>query len=214
VFVRSARFYSLLTIRCSPPLPSHQTTEFPPTLSIHSTSASHVRMIKLQYCTLTVIIILATIPCDPLPPHIPVFLLLTIHYPPPRCLSPRTRKKRRKPFPFMQLLHNSRIPRGRGSLTLWDLRALYVKINTLLLPNRPTQYPASPARNRLRINTHPTIRDYCIPIAYARLKSFRCNAYKKPGGGSPPHEPFRHSSLTTSHFGTHRHTSSIFCLRA
>ena len=41
---------------------SHQTPKFPPTPSIQSTSASHVRMIKLQYYTLTVIKIRTTIP--------------------------------------------------------------------------------------------------------------------------------------------------------
>src|SRR5271170_7504985 len=42
--------------------PSHQTTKFAPTRSIHSSSASHVRMIKLQYYSLTVIQFSATIP--------------------------------------------------------------------------------------------------------------------------------------------------------
>src|SRR5579859_2533331 len=42
--------------------PSHQTPRFPPTPSIRSTSPSHVRMIKLRYCTLTVIQFPAIIP--------------------------------------------------------------------------------------------------------------------------------------------------------
>jgi len=54
--------YSLLTIHYSLSFPSHQTTKFPPTPSIHATSASHVRMIDNSTITLTVIEIRATIP--------------------------------------------------------------------------------------------------------------------------------------------------------
>jgi hypothetical protein len=67
---------------CLLPFPSHQTTKFPPTPSNRSTSASHVRMIKLQYYSLTVINNPATIACDSPPPHVPAFLPLTIHCPP------------------------------------------------------------------------------------------------------------------------------------
>ncbi len=35
--------------------PSHQTPDFPPTHSIHSTSRVSIRMIRTKYCTLTVI---------------------------------------------------------------------------------------------------------------------------------------------------------------
>jgi hypothetical protein len=113
--------------------PSHQTTKFPPTLSNHSTSASHVRMIKLQYCTLTVIQFHATILYDSAPLHAPAFPLLTFQSPPLKDLSPRTRRKRRKPFPLTRLLHNLRTPRGRGSpVFLRELCALCVKINPLL----------------------------------------------------------------------------------
>ena len=49
------------------PFPSQQTRKFPPTSSIHSTSPSHVRMIKLRYCTLTVITISATLAYVSLP---------------------------------------------------------------------------------------------------------------------------------------------------
>src|ERR1700734_427682 len=41
---------------------SHQTRKFPPTPSIFSTSTRLIRMIKLQYCTLTVITFRGTIP--------------------------------------------------------------------------------------------------------------------------------------------------------
>ena len=98
--------------------PSHQTTKFPPTPSNHSTSTSHVRMIKLQYCTLTVITILATILYDSPPFHSPAFLPFTTQSPPLNHLSPRTRRKSRKPFPLRRLLHNSRTPRGWGSPAL------------------------------------------------------------------------------------------------
>jgi hypothetical protein len=95
--------------------PSQQTTKFPPTPSIRSTSASHVRMINVQYCPFTVITIPGTIPYDPALFHAPAFLQLTIHYPPLDCLSPRTRRKRRKPFPLMRLLYNFPHP-GVGGL--------------------------------------------------------------------------------------------------
>ncbi len=54
----------------------------------------------------------ATMLYDPAPPHAPALLLLSIHHPPLHYPSPRTRRKRRKPFPLMRLLHNSRTPRG------------------------------------------------------------------------------------------------------
>jgi hypothetical protein len=59
-------------------IPSHQTTKFPPTPYIRSTSASQVRMIKLQYYTFTVTNEPANIPRDSPPPHVPAFLPLTI----------------------------------------------------------------------------------------------------------------------------------------
>jgi hypothetical protein len=61
---------------------SHQTTKFPPTPSVRSTSASHVRMMKQQYYTLTVIDIPATILYDSAKPHLRASLLLRIHSPP------------------------------------------------------------------------------------------------------------------------------------
>jgi hypothetical protein len=72
-------------------------------------------MIKLQYCTLTVIEIHATMLYDSAPLHAPAFPLLTIQSPPQKHLSPDTRRKRRKPFPLTRLLHNLRTPRGRGA---------------------------------------------------------------------------------------------------
>lgn len=47
---------------------SHQTPKILPNPSNHSTSPSHVRMIKLQYCILTVIQFHATMLCDSLAP--------------------------------------------------------------------------------------------------------------------------------------------------
>src|SRR5271165_966352 len=181
------------------PFPSHQTTKFPPTPSIRSTSASHVRMIKLQYSTFTVIHISATIPCDSPRPHILAFLLFTVHYSPLRCLSPRTRRKCRKPFPFMRLLHNSRIPRGRGSPAfLRELCALCVKIAPLPHLARSVWHPEPPARTRFGIN----VRSRRIKSADAGLKSFRCNVYRKTRGRVPSwgalsprvthHLPLRH----------------------
>jgi hypothetical protein len=111
---------------------SHQTTKFPPTPSNHSTSPSHVRIIKLQYCTLTVIQFRATILYDSAPLHAPAFLLFTMQSPPLKHLSPRTRRKRRKPFPLRRLLHNSRTPRGWGATVF--LRELCAR--RLLRPGR------------------------------------------------------------------------------
>jgi hypothetical protein len=170
-------------------------------------------MIKLRYCTLTVINISATIPCDSPPPHILSFLLLTTHQPSLHYPSPRIRRKRRKPFSLMRLLHNPRIPRGGGSPAfLRELCALRVRTNPLLHTDGSVQYPACPACIRFRINADPTVSNCRFQRAHARLKPFRCNVYKKPG--AHPEEPSRHSSLTTSHFGVRRHTSVIFCHRA
>ena len=121
-------FFVLLTPHC--PFPSHQTTKFPPTPFIRSTSASHVRMVKLQYCTLTVIMILATIsyvypesrrvclaeppPSAPstqslsyhaLHPHIPLHLPALCE----RTATPTT------PFRSCAYFTVLWIPRGRGS---------------------------------------------------------------------------------------------------
>ena len=63
---------------------------------------------------MTIINILAIIFYDSSPLHAPAFLLLKIHYRAFHHRSPRTRRKRRKPFPLMRLLHNLRTPRGWG----------------------------------------------------------------------------------------------------
>ena len=61
-----------------------------------------------------IINILAIIFYDSSPLHAPALLLFTIQSSPLKHLAPRTRRKRRKPFPLMRLLHNLRTPRGRG----------------------------------------------------------------------------------------------------
>ena len=96
-------------------LPSHQTTQFPPTPSNHSTSASHVRMIKLQYYTLTVIHISATIPCDSSSPHILAFHLLTIHHPLPTLVLCERTATAATPFRSCAYFTILWIPQGRGS---------------------------------------------------------------------------------------------------
>jgi hypothetical protein len=177
--------YSLLTTHCSLPIPSHQTTKFPPTPSIRSTSASHVRIMKLQYYTLTVIHTSATIPRDSPSPHILAFLLLTVHHSLPtsfRCAREATSATPFRSCAYFTILW---IPRGRGSPPfLRDLCALCVKINPFLHLPRSVWHPEPPARVRFRINAYQSVRNACIQRTCARLKPFKCNVYKKPGGGS------------------------------
>jgi hypothetical protein len=168
------------------PIPSHQTTKFPPTPSIHSTSASHVRMMKLQYYTLTVINNSATIPRDSPSPHILAFLLLTIHHSLPTSFRYPRAATSATPCRSCAYFTILWIPRGRGSPPfLRDLCALCVKINPFLHLARSVWHPEPPARVRFRINAYQSVRNACIQRTYVRLKSFRCNVYKKPGGGFP-----------------------------
>jgi hypothetical protein len=98
-------------------------------------------MIKVQYYILTVIQFRATIVYDSAPLHALAFLLFTMQSLPLKHLSPRTRRKSRKPFPLMRLLHNSRTPRGWGApVFLRELRALCVKINPLVNATRSVRH--------------------------------------------------------------------------
>jgi len=72
-FGKGGRLFVVGSVPSSPVSLSHQTTKFPPTPSIPSTSPRLIRMIKLWYCTLTVI----------------QFPAILIHvYPEPRRVSP------------------------------------------------------------------------------------------------------------------------------
>ncbi len=134
--------------------PSHQTTKFPPTLSIHSTSASHVRMIKLQYCTLTVTKSRATILYDSAPLHAPAFLPLTIHCPRLTIFLCVRTATAATPIPSCVYFTTLCIPRGRGSpVFLCDPCG-----QRLLRPRRSVK--TNPNFHRLSSLSRPAFRRY------------------------------------------------------
>jgi hypothetical protein len=128
---------------------SHQTTKFPPTPSIRSTSASHVRMITLRYYIFTVITIPTTIPCDPLPPYILAFLPLTIHHPLPTLFLCERTATPATPFRSCAYFTVLWIPRGGGSGTGFSLCSFIAsaKIHPRLRPARSVRHPSPPTRH-------------------------------------------------------------------
>jgi hypothetical protein len=147
--------HSLLTVF----YPSHQTTKFPPTPSIHSTSPSHVRMINNSTITLTVIEIRATILYDSAPLHAPAFLPLTIHRQALTIFLCVRTATAATPIPSCVYFTTLWIPQGRGSPAL--LRDLFarrlsrpgrdVKIYPPLALNRSVRRPSLSTRRQTNL---------------------------------------------------------------
>lgn len=169
-----------------PQFSSHQTPKFPPTPSMYSDSASHVRMINLQYCTLTVIRIPATIPRDSPLLYRPVPVLHTL--PQPSSLGfafgfqpstvnfffftlLRTLLHCAKPqlIPFQYLPHSLHKTPGRGGHTLQPSAASFLDLTARRSPQATIPFGIRTSKTQ-------------------DVKSFRIRTYEKGGWGLRPSE--------------------------